>query len=217
MIDDFLKSAGYSNTVKLKLSFFQNITKNKDNDLPSIFNYCYFPISIYNLKTYNDVKDDILLDLNSIKYIYIFGYYTKSEAEEVYDIYNKVINFKASLIQANYGISEIDESSFVEWSLEKGKIKENLKNGCPVAISNSGHNTYRLMVFSEYNLKTECILNMLIKILSPNLIMNNRTISLYSHSQNYIYIRFNYEKSDNPTNNIDFINYLMRYLGIIQI
>ena len=207
-IEDFLELGSFSTNFRLKLSFFENITKHQKNDLPHIYNYCNFPTYEYINITYENIKGDLSCNFNSIKYIYIFGYYKKEEAKEIYKIFKSESTFKSALDSANYDTSYIDESAYVKWSLEKGKIDETLENVCPDYISKNYNHTYRFMIFSEYNLKTLCIINMLIKIISSDL-FKTKSVSLSTISQNDIYLRYTFENQDNSINNMHFIDYLI--------
>ena len=64
------------------------------------------------------------------------------------------------------------------------------------------------MIFSEYNLKTLCIINMLIKIISSDL-FKTKSVSLSTIYQNDIYLRYTFENQDNSINNMHFIDYLI--------
>lgn len=75
-------------------------------------------------------------------------------------------------------------------------------------MSKNYNHTYRFMIFSEYNLKTLCIINMLIKIISSDL-FKTKSVSLSTIYQNDIYLRYTFENQNNSINNMHFIDYLI--------
>ena len=206
-IEDFLKFGRCSNFVKLKNTFFETITKDQNNIKPPIYNYCNFPIDSFIDINLNDIKLDIIeLDLFTIKHIFIFGYYNKSEAYEIYKLFNSTNNFILPLIKSNFTWSDTNDSNFVSWITVKPIPYKNFRTTCNI----NKYKTIRFIYFKEYNLEVECLTQILTDILSKdkNLIENDISIELLNQKSVYLLFYFNNE----TINNEDFIKNLKLWL-----
>lgn len=164
-IEDFLKFGRCSNFVKLKNTFFETITKDQNNIKPPIYNYCNFPIDSFIDINLNDIKLDIIeLDLFTIKHIFIFGYYNKSEAYEIYKLFNSTNNFILPLIKSNFTWTDTNDSNFVSWITVKPIPYKNFRTTCNI----NKYKTIRFIYFKEYNLEVECLTQILTDILSKD-------------------------------------------------
>ena len=203
-IEDFLKFGRCSNFVKLKNTFFETITKDQNNIKPPIYNYCNFPIDSFIDINLNDIKLDIIeLDLFTIKHIFIFGYYNKSEAYEIYKLFNSTNNFILPLIKSNFTWSDTNDSNFVSWITVKPIPYKNFRTTCNI----NKYKTIRFIYFKEYNLEVECLTQILTDILSKdqNLIEKDISIELLNQKSVYLLFYFNNE----VINNEEFIIYLL--------
>ena len=206
-IEDFLKFGRCSNFVKLKNTFFETITKDQNNIKPPIYNYCNFPIDSFININLNDIKLDIIeLDLFIIKHIFIFGYYNKSEAYEIYKLFNSTNNFILPLIKSNFTWSDTNDSNFVSWITVKPIPYKNFRTTCNI----NKYKTIRFIYFKEYNLEVECLTQILTDILSKdkNLIENDISIELLNQKSVYLLFYFNNE----TINNEEFIKNLKLWL-----
>ena len=206
-IEDFLKFGRCSNFIKLKNTFFETITKDQNNIKPPIYNYCNFPIDSFIDINLNDIKLDIIeLDLFTIKHIFIFGYYNKSEAYEIYKLFNSTNNFILPLIKSNFTWSDTNDSNFVSWITVKPIPYKNFRTTCNI----NKYKTIRFIYFKEYNLEVECLTQILTDILSKdkNLIKNDISIELLNQKSVYLLFYFNNE----TINNEEFIKNLKKWL-----
>ena len=220
VLEELLNSNYYTDNMKLKYTFFGAITndknknedsKNKYKNLPPIYDITKFPYDSFVNITYNEInKDkDLKLDIYSIKYIFLFGYYDKSDALDIYKIFNTNIsnNFEIPLDIANFNFSEINDTNFVDWVLEKPIIKSNQNIICNT--NNKAIN--RFIFFTEFNLKDSCLSQMLKDILNEEKNMRQNDISVNLLNQKYIYIRFTFYNKTIENN--DFRNDLITWLG----
>lgn len=218
----FLNSGYCSRNYVLKYEFFETITgskNNKDDNLPPIFNICklnYSHFKTISLREINFVN--LQFDSFSIKYIFVFGYYNKSDAEEIYNLFNIPNNFNIALQIANLS-HLINDSNFVEWILYKPSININQN-----VTANIEKYAYKYILFTQYDLKTSCLAELLRNIFSemPNMVEKN--IVVYLLSQKYIYLRFSYPKDliipndefmDNLTNWLDQYNEMKKTVDVI--
>ena len=219
VLEDFLDSNYYSDNMRLKYSFFGAITndKNKNEDsnnkyknLPLIYDITNFPYDSFVNITYNEINKnkDLKLDIHSIKYIFLFGYYNKSDASDIYKIFstNVTNNFESPLDVAHFNISEINDTNFVDWVLEKPIINTNQNIVCNT--NNKAINRY--IFFTEFNLKDTCLSQILIDILNEEDNMRQNDIAVNLLNQKYIYIRYTFY--DKTIENNDFRNYLITWL-----
>ena len=220
VLEELLNSNYYTDNMKLKYTFFGAITndknknedsKNKYKNLPPIYDITKFPYDSFVNITYNEInKDkDLKLDIYSIKYIFLFGYYDKSDALDIYKIFNTNIsnNFEIPLDIANFNFSEINDTNFVDWVLEKPIINANQNIMCNT--NNKAIN--RFIFFTEFNLKDSCLSQMLKDILNEEKNMRQNDISVNLLNQKYIYIRFTFYNKTIENN--DFRNDLITWLG----
>ena len=208
VLDDFLSFSHYDDFTKIINTFYEVITEDKNNSLPSIYNYCNFPInSFLNITLDELIIEEILTDIFAIKYIYLFGYYNKSEAQEIYEIFNSTNNFNIPLKSyANYGGTKLNDSNYVKWALEKKEINKNYKIG----INSEYNETNRFIKFTEYNLKTSCLTDMLIYILSKDRNIIKNDISIISLEKTDIYLGFTFKNG--IIENKKFMNDIIEWL-----
>ena len=170
---------------KVLYSFYEGLTKNKKSNLPPINNKGNFPIDNFLFLKLEQLDiDEIITSIYSIKYIYIFGYYNKTDALEIYKLFNSTSHFDIPLIYANYNNTEITVSNFVEFILYKPLVTENLK----VVCNTDEKYTSRFMNFVNYTLKTSCLADMLEDILRND--KKFKDIRIILEKQTYIYIGY---------------------------
>ena len=191
--DLYTDSAYFSDIFKTQRTFFEALTKDKNNVLPPLYNIGNFPVKDFldiNLKKLD--IDEILKCTYLIKYIYIFGYYNKTDAIEIYKSFKLSDSFKdfnLPFVLANYSNTKINVSNFVDWTLEKPLIENTIN----VTSNINNYYTTRYMNFVGYTLKTECLTDMLIDILLNNENFYKYGISINTIKQTFIYIGYTFK------------------------
>ena len=173
----------------VKNLFYTAITKDNNDKIPPLYNYCIFPKDAFKNILFKDLEDinEIKADIYSIKYIHIFGYCNKTEAIDIYKLFNSTNNFNIPLkMYANYEGTRINDSNFVDWMIEKKIIMNTF---------NFTYHTYysyttRFINIGEYTLKISCLIDMLIDILNNNELFNKYILSIISIKQTNIYLGF---------------------------
>ena len=197
-----------------RFRFYQEITKDKDNIVPHIYNHYNFPKKDFLDKDYNYlIEDELSSNIYLIKHIFLFGYCNETDALNIYNVYNVSDNFKfnISLDLAGYTGTGKNAQNFVEWTLKKSKIEEN--NNATCSTSDSRLNRY--IIFSNFSLKYSCICNMLINILEHNSTFKENINLVRNYEQNYIYILF-LLKRRTTIENTEFMNNINRILSGIE-
>ena len=208
LLRDDLISNNAPDTSKIRLAFYESITKDNDNNLLPIYNYYKFPFNSFSNITFNDLdNDELKADTYSIKYIYLFGYYNETEAYEIYELFNSTNNFDIPLkTWANFSDTKITDSNFVEWIFNKSLITKNSNFSC----NNCNGRTSHFMNFIKYTLKTSCLADMLIDILNKNYNYFQRDIEIIKIAQTYIYL--GYVFYNEPMENRDLMNKIIEWL-----
>ena len=207
---DYLFSSDYLDPLKVDYAFYEALTRDNGN-FPPIYNMENFPInSFINTNLDNFDIDEIITDIYSIKYIYLFGYYNKTDADEIYKLFktsNSTVNLKLPFTFANYTWNKINDTNFVEMTLEKPLINKSFKT-----TSKTEYNyTRRFMNFVGYTLKNSCLIDMLIDILTKNVNFTDYDISITRIKQSYIYIGYIFKKK--VIENKVFMKYIIDWLN----
>ena len=208
LLRDDLISNNAPDTSKIRLAFYESITRDNDNNLLPIYNYYKFPFNSFSNISYNDLDvDELKADTYSIKYIYLFGYYNESEGYEIYDLFNSTNNFDIPLKNwANFSDTKLTDSNFVEWIFNKSLITKNSNFSC----NNCNGRTSHFMNFVKYTLKTSCLADMLMDILNKNYNFFQRDIEIIKIAQTYIYL--GYVFYNEPMENRDLMNKIIEWL-----
>ena len=181
----------YSFLSKIDYIFYEAITKNEKDNLPPIYNFFNFPVDSFENISLSDLNYEELANVfYSINYMYIFGYYNRTEAQEIYELYNSTYHFKLPLDIANLNETKLTESNFVEWSLYKSSITENSIFFCKTCNNYTSH----FIDVTEYSLKNSCLIDMLTDILQKDENFINSGISIKTVKQQHIYLGFVFEK-----------------------
>ena len=209
VLEDFIAAEGYD-LMKFRYTFFNEITKDKDNKLPPIYNHYNFPRYEYFDKTYNDMDlNELNSDLNLIKYFYLFGYLNKTNVTNIYRIFNTSNNFDSSLDLAGYDIShKINVKNFVEWSLNKSFIGKSDN----ISITSDFNGVNRFMYFTEFSLKYSCLCDMLINILTKNNNFMKKIRRFHNFNQKYIFLLFIF-RNGSLEKNEQFLNDTIKWLN----
>ena len=147
----------------------------------------------------------------SIKYIYLYGYYNMTEAEKIYEIFDYSKNdFKSIFEKANYKDGQINENNFKEKVLERINIKESDE----VKFETENKGTYRHIQFSQYSLKSSCLADLFIDILSNNETFQELDIQISTLKRNNIYMIYYFKDKLEITH--DFIGYIKGYFSYIK-
>ena len=193
----FLNIESDSDTQKIRYAFFESITKGEDNNLNPIYNLYNFPIASFNNITRKELDNEELKAITySIKYIYIFGYYNETDSYDIYKLFNSTNHFDILLnTMANFNNTKISVSNFVEWALNRSLVTKNSNISCNINNDYTGY----FMNFVKYTLKTSCLSDMLIDILSRNENFINSNIEIIKVQQNFIFMGyiFKNEKLEN--------------------
>jgi predicted MPP superfamily phosphohydrolase len=80
-----------------------------------------------------------------------------------YSIHNK-FDIQRALDLAGYSLTNISDTNFVKWTLNKSPIAESLNVTCPTKRKEVN----RFIIFTEYSLKSLCLCNMLRYILEKD-------------------------------------------------
>ena len=208
VLEDFLLNGSFSDAYKLRYTFYQTITGDPNNILPPTYNYLNFPINSFLNKTLKDSElEEIKTDTFAIKYIYIFGYYNKIDALEIYKLFNTTNHFDIPLKNyANFSGTEMSDSNFVNWIINKREILKDYHTSCNLKYNV----TVREMIFTSYNLKSVCLFDMLKEILSDDDDFKNNGISIYRWDQKKIFAQFEFSK--NVMENNKFMDYIIERL-----
>ena len=207
VLDDFLEPCFYYVSLEIEYTFYEIITEDKKNNLPPIYNYCNFPKESFSNINLDDLDiEEILMDIHSIKYIYLFGYFNETDAKEIYELFKTTNYFYLPLENANFNGTKINDSNYVEWVFEKPLIK----NTSIVTINSYKDETNRFMNFIEYNLKSSCLFELFVDIISKDKHFINQDISIVPIKQKYIYIGYTFkneviENKEFMTNLIDWL------------
>ena len=207
VLEDYL-SAYQNDLDRMKFAFYQELTRDVNDVLPPTYNHYTFPRDKFIYITYDDLeKDELKGDINMIKYIFIFGYYNKSNAKNIYQIFKKNNTLFDPFILANYSDTRINVQNFVNWSLDKPIVNEFKNTSC---ISDK-RRVNRFMIFTENSLKYVCLCDMLKDILMKD---QNFTKIIYRFScisQKNIVLSFIFHR-DSLMENAPFINNTFKLL-----
>ena len=207
VLEDYL-SAYQNDLDRMKFAFYQELTRDVNDVLPPTYNHYTFPRDKFIYITYDDLeKDELKGDINMIKYIFIFGYYNKSNAKNIYQIFKKNNTLFDPFILANYSDTRINVQNFVNWSLDKPLVNEFKNTSC---ISDK-RRVNRFMIFTENSLKYVCLCDMLKDILMKD---QNFTKIIYRFScisQKNIVLSFIFHR-DSLMENVPFINNTFKLL-----
>ena len=186
VFQDLLYDCSYRS--KLEKAFYEEITEDKNNNLPPIYNFCNFPKQAFLNMSLGEIEiDEILSDIYGIKYIYIYGYFNKTETSEIYKLFNSTNNFDVPLKNyANFNGTIINVSNYVDWVIEIPLIK----NTSNITIEDDYNESNRFINFIEYSVKNSCLADLFIDILANVEKIENKKISMFILRQKYIYIRF---------------------------
>ena len=189
---------------KRRFIFYQEITKDKDKILPPIYNHYNFPYEDFSNIQYNNLrKDEISSDIDSIKYIFLFGYCNKTKASNIYKIFmNNNFDLKTSFDLAGYTNTIINASNFVNWTLDKSEIDES--HNVTFYTKDNRAQVNRFIIFTNYSLKYYCLSNMLIQLLEDDNNYKKDIRNLRNYEQKYIFISFFFK--NNPIDNALFMN-----------
>ena len=209
VLEDLFKNGSFSDYNKLRYTFYQTITREPNDKLPPTYNYLNFPIYSFLNKTFGDLEiEEIKTDTFAIKYIYIFGYYNKTDAFEIYELFNSTNHFDIPLKNyANYSETDMTISKFVNWVTTKPEIEKDYYTSCNL----KDNVTIREMIFSSYSLKSHCLFDMLNNILSDDDDFKNNGISIYNWKQKKIFAQFSFSK--NVMENNKFMDYIIDRLN----
>ena len=189
---------------KRRFIFYQEITKGKDKILPPIYNHYNFPYEDFSNIQYNNLrKDEISSDIDSIKYIFLFGYCNETKASNIYQIFmNNNFDLKTSFDLAGYTNTKINASNFVNWTLDKSEIDES--HNVTFYTKDNRAQVNRFIIFTNYSLKYYCLSNMLIQLLEDDNNYKKDIRNLRNYEQKYIFISFFFK--NNPIDNALFMN-----------
>ena len=205
--------AGEFDLNKKRNRFFQEITKDKNEILPPIYNHYNFSKENFSDINYNDLKEEeIGLDIHLIKYIFLFGYCNERNASNILQIFNmhNKFYFQSSLELAGYSGTVINDTNFVKWTLKKSLIEESHNVTCPCPSDEK--KVYRFIIFNEYSLRSLCLCNMLQNILEKDSHFKNTFIYIRFFERKYIYLVFLFKKKISDTNYVKFINNISEIL-----
>ena len=166
-LEDYLSSIYNTDLDYASLTLTKLITKDSNNNFPSIYNYLEFPKNSFIDCTFNDTikevwEKEVSSTLYSIKYIYLFGYFKDINASEVYEIFKSENKFNIPLEYANFDNKSINDKNFVEKVLERKKFEKTQNASCDFDYKK----VYRSMYFSTYGLNFSCLADVLEDILS---------------------------------------------------
>ena len=211
-LEEYLYSGVYSDLEISRFALTTIITNNSQDNFPHIYSYCNFPREKFINYTFNDtIKDNGDRDLNSIvnsiMYIYLFGYYNETNASEVYELFKSENKFSESLEYANYKNKLINDSNFVERLLERKKFEKTQYASCNIYYNG----IYRYMFFSTYALNYSCLTDVLADILTDGKKFNEKIDSfIYTLKKKNIYLIYGLkEKVKNNTKFIEDIFYFL--------
>ena len=189
-IKDFLKSGIYDDLYSTRFAFTKAITGDSDGNFPPIYNFCEFPKKLFDNYSFKDISNDekiLISTIYTIKYIYIFGYYEEEEVTEVYNLFKSTNKFYIPLSFSKFDNTIINDTNFVKKVLERNKFKQNQNILCNIKYKG----IYRYLYFSDYTLDDECLINMLIDILTDNKNFNKDIDSgIYSWKLKKIFLIF---------------------------
>ena len=204
--DIFLTNQDLNN---MRHTFYQEITKSENNLLPPIYNHYNFPKEDFiNIKYEDLIECDISLDVYSIKYIFLFGYYNKTDSMKIYQIFKMNNNIDNSLDIAGYTKTKIKSDNFVDWSLGKSLIKKNHNVTCSVEYYKEIN---RFMIFTEYSLKYSCLCEMLKYILKDDSNFGDNVKSFRHFNQKNIFLL--YVLKNEIIDNDQFMNNIIKWLN----
>ena len=191
-----------------RYTFSEKLGKISYNNFPPIYNiYKLDKEYLKNIK-FEDIEKSLNSMIYSIKYIYLYGYYNMTEAEKIYEIFDYSKNdFKSVFEKANYKDGQINENNFKEKVLERINIKESDE----VKFETENKGTYRHIQFSQYSLKSSCLADLFIDILSNNETFQELDIQISTLKRNNIYMIYYFKDKLEITH--DFIGDIFRILN----
>mgnify|MGYP002626282752 CR=1 FL=1 len=210
IVEDYLRYGQYEYDDRVSFTFYDALTKDKNNILPPIYNIPNFPVnSFFNVDLEQLDINEIIVDTYNIKYIYLFGYYNETDAFEIYKLFklnNSTKNFNLPFVLANYNNTGIDIRNFVDWNLEKPPITNTMN-----AIYN-GEETFttRFMNFEKYNSTISCLANMLVDILLGDEKFNKYVNFIIRYERTNIYLGYIFN-NETMENNL-FLKYIINCL-----
>ncbi len=211
-LEEYLLSGKYDDFEITRFALTTIITNNSQDNFPHIYSYCNFPRDKFFDYTFNDTirdngESDLNSTINSIKYIYLFGYYNETNASEVFELFKSENKFNESLLYANYTNKLINDSNFVKRILERKKFEKTQNASCNINY----RGIYRYMYFSTYALNYSCLTYVLSDILSRGKKFNEKFDSfVYTLRKKNIYLI--YQLKEKEKDNSEFIKQLFDFL-----
>ena len=211
-LEEYLDSGDQNDLEISRYALTKIITNNSEDNFPLIYSYCDFPIDKFIDYSFNDIikengDNELKSIVNSIIYIYLFGYYNETNASEIYKLFESENKFNESLKYANFTNTSINDTNFVERMLKRKQFEKSQNATCKIYYKG----IYRYMYFAPYGLNYSCITDVLADILTDEKKFNEKIDTLiYTLKKKNIYLM--YQLKEKEKDNKKFIQEIFEFL-----